>query len=1595
MTTPNVTSSTESQMHNNIMAAGCRDHPPMLAPGGYPQWRSRFLRYVDTRPNGEALRKCILSSPYKPTTVLVQAVEATDDSPAIPEHTIVETPMNMSPKNKAQFLAEKEAIHLILTGIGDEIYSTVDACQTAQEIWEAIKRLQQGKSINIQDVKTNLFWEFGKFTSHDEEPMESYYTRFYKLMNEMIRNNLTMTTMQVNVQFLQQLQPEWSRFVTIVKQQHKLDEVSYHKLFDILKQCQNKVNELHTERLARNANPLALVATAQGSSVVQKSGIQCFNCNEFEHFAKECRKPKSFKDSAHHKEKMLLCKQAEQGVPLQAKQYDRLADTDGEVDEQVLEAHYSYMAKIQEVPTADSGIDSEPVEQVQNDAGYNVFANDLQHSEQSESVSNTCLMETDDSNVSPDSPDMCEDAIQNDQNDVESDDERVALANLIANLKLDVDENKKIQNKSLRESSSVRDSCLVALQTKQIEFEKYKAFNDRTIDYDKLERLVKQKTKVITDLKLREEHDNDKMLSMEKQLKFLNEIVYKRSQSIQTIHMMAPKVPTYNGRPTFANFRYLKQAQFEISCLYAFPYDQNTHANRLILDGEETLALNRESRSKLNKDLLRPYDYTTLNSLYEIFKPPTQESRNDSFRFVHELKQEMHVDLKYVESLEKEIDELESNKAEFSDMYGVILQECVSKDVMCSYLQSLSDLDALDELQCLYLHKVKECDCLAQKLSKQSKNDTDCNEKASNGFRKEREQYIKIQKLKAQLQDKNVFINELRKLIKKGKGKYVDTKFDKPSVVRQPNAQRIPKPLVLVTTQTLPQTVRQAVSNTNVLKPGMYRIDNRQHGRIILESVEHGPLLRPTVEEDGVTRLKKYSELFTAEAIQADCDQQALTYQTSPYATSYHTPQLVSQGPSSSTHSISYPVISSLVNHNAYMASSSAPQIDYAPMVQHSSEYSPPKAGLVVPVFQKRDDPIDAINHMMSFWTAVVTSRYPATNNQLRTSSNPRQQATINNGRATIQPIQRRQNFMSAGSSRPFTSGSGSGGAPGKQRVIVCYNCKGKGHMSKQCTKPKRKRDAEWFKDKVLLVQAQANGQVLQEEELEFLADPRTAESSSNHTVVTNNAAYQADDLDVYDSDCDELNSAKIALMANLSHYVSDNLAEEIKSLKHTLSEHLKEKESLRQKITILKNDFQKEESRNINRELALEKQVNELNNIVFKRSQSAQTVHMLTKPQVFYNHSTRQALGFQNPCYLKKAQQLKPKLYDGRIIEKSDDIVIPDTEETLMLAEESRSKMIEKQNDSQMTEKKVITKPINFAILNQLSTDFETRFVPQIELSAEQAFWSQYSVQTDEPNLSATTIVEVPEELPKVSMVNSCLKKLKSYLASFDMVVKERTTTTAITEGTWALSIEIVNVVVHDNVMSDCLNVDVCAHCVTIESELKKDFIKKECYETLLQQYHTLENHCISLEVHNQPKKEIFQKNTLSSSDSARTFAKFFKINELKVQAQAKDTVILQLQEKLHSLKGDVTKKDVKREVEEIETLNIELDHKVTKLVAENEHLKQTYKQLYDSIKSSRVRSKEQCDDLINKVNLKSAEESDLNASLQEKVLVITALKE
>ncbi|GKC65530.1 hypothetical protein Tco_1098128, partial [Tanacetum coccineum] len=548
---------------------------------------------------------------------------------------------------------------------------------------------------------------------------------------------------------------------------------------------------------------------------------------------------------------------------------------------------------------------------------------------------------------------------------------------------------------------------------------------------------------------------------------------------------------------------------------------------------------------------------------------------------------------------------------------------------------------------------------------------------------------------------------------------------------------------------------------------------NRQHGRMILESVENGPLIWPTIKENRVTRPKKYSELSATKAIQVDYDIKATniilqglppevyalerecklydefdkfaykkgetlrdfylrfslllndmniynmklenfqvntkflntlprewskfvtdvklvrdlhntnidqlhaylgqyefhanenSYQQSqfqPQVSPYQTPlyglpyqsQQYSTHQSSTPLSITYPFndYQPSVHHNVYSPSSSIPQLEYAPTVNQQPEFSQPNSDLIVLVFQKGDDPIDAINHMRTY--------------------------------------------------TPRASRSNSG----KQMTVICYSCKGEGYMSKQCTKSKRKQDDSWFKDKVLQVQAQANGQILHEEELAFLADPGITECQATQVVITHNAAYQADDLDAYDFDCDELNTAKVALMVNLSNYGLDALAEvhnhdnvnmnminqavqtmqsselsnvvnhskteitsdsniipysqyinmdnksfndtltaelerykeqvkilkegqnvdlksndnisdssaqsiEIDRLRQTLSEHFKENESLMQTVTLLKNDLKKEESRNIDREIALEKRTKQLYNIVFKRDQSAQTVHL------------------------------------------------------------------------------------------------------------------------------------------------------------------------------------------------------------------------------------------------------------------------------------------------------------------------------------------------------------------------------------------------
>nr|GEY34277.1 hypothetical protein [Tanacetum cinerariifolium] len=371
----------ESFVGGRVREAGSKDRPPMLAPGNYVQWKSRIKRYIDTKPNHELIHYYLENPPYE-----------------------------LGWKDKEVPTSEGR--------IDNDIYSTVDACPNACEMWKAIERLKQGESINVQDLETNLYWEFGKFTYQDGKSLESYYSRFYKMMNELIKNQC---------------------------KSQGLKTVSYHKLYDILKQHQHEVNEIKADKIAHVANPLALVAqqqpvyhpqthpthyTQNSSTRSQKAatrnrGKATVNTPQpiydqepsmvdeddetskdkeidklmalisllFKKISKptnnnfrtssntrrenqdsslrinrnagyemdwECQKPKRAKDVAYHREKMLLCKQEEAVIQLNTEQADWRDDTyDDELEDQELEAHYMYMAQLQQL--SPDAVDSRPI----------------------------------------------------------------------------------------------------------------------------------------------------------------------------------------------------------------------------------------------------------------------------------------------------------------------------------------------------------------------------------------------------------------------------------------------------------------------------------------------------------------------------------------------------------------------------------------------------------------------------------------------------------------------------------------------------------------------------------------------------------------------------------------------------------------------------------------------------------------------------------------------------------------------------------------------------------------------------------------------------------------------------------------------------------------------------------------------------------------------------------------------------------------------------------------------------------------------------------------------------------------------------------
>nr|GEU90493.1 integrase, catalytic region, zinc finger, CCHC-type, peptidase aspartic, catalytic [Tanacetum cinerariifolium] len=316
---------------------------------------------------------------------------------------------------------------------------------------------------------------------------------------------------------------------------------------------------------------------------------------------------------------------------------------------------------------------------------------------------------------------------------------------------------------------------------------------------------------------------------------------------------------------------------------------------------------------------------------------------------------------------------------------------------------------------------------------------------------------------------------------------------------------------------------------------------------------------------------------------------------------------------------------------------------------------------------------------MMLFLSTVVSSRFPTTNNQLRIYSNPRQQATIHDERVIVQPVQGRQGSFAADTFRTRANIS---------RI-----------------------------------------------------DPSIAEGPVTQTVITHNAAYQADNLDAYDSDCDDFFTAKVVLMADLSSHGSEVLSEETNVISIADSkETLMHEEESRSKMLLKQSD-----------PMVLEKKVNTKPINYAELNRLYEDFGKRFVPQrEFFDEQALHPNTDQSACSLvkiKAPQKLhKPMLYDGNVIVKETNVIsIADSKETLMHEEESRSKMLLKQSDPMVLEKKVNTKPINYAELNRLYEDFGKRFVPQREFFDEQALHPN----TDQ---SACSLVKIkaPQKLHK-----------------------------------------------------------------------------------------------------------------------------------------------------------------------------------------------------------------------------------------------------
>nr|GEX38919.1 hypothetical protein [Tanacetum cinerariifolium] len=359
---------------------------------------------------------------------------------------------NVSQDIRNQLDVEAESVQIILIGIDNYIYSTVDACPYACEMWKAIERLKQ-----------------------DGKSLESYYSRFYKMMNVLVRNKCDVTHHQVNVQsqpdairnkgkaIFNSPPPTYDQEPTMVAEDDEITSSNTNRAHQDNTLRINKGTEYDNQRVVNVAGPRENVDI----QVVQQSRIQCYNCKEYGHVSRECHKPKRSKDAAYHKEEMLLL-------------------------------HYMYMAQIQEVTpdAADNNrpiFDTEPLQKVQNDNdNYNVFSIDKEHLEQPELVNETYLEETSDTNITFDSLDMSTNGVTVNQDDDDLSKECDLLASLIEKLKCEIDDSKN-RNKVLESSNKALVDKLKAIPTTSVSRPQFKSnrLEDRVI-HNKSERKKQQ-----------------------------------------------------------------------------------------------------------------------------------------------------------------------------------------------------------------------------------------------------------------------------------------------------------------------------------------------------------------------------------------------------------------------------------------------------------------------------------------------------------------------------------------------------------------------------------------------------------------------------------------------------------------------------------------------------------------------------------------------------------------------------------------------------------------------------------------------------------------------------------------------------------------------------------------------------------------------------------------------------------------------------------------------------------------------------------------------------------------------------------------------